>query len=555
MKLKNSILSLLLFFTLLPVGIFGIFSIYATNRKIDEMAEQNLEAVSGNQIMNIQNFCDERKDEMQMIGSYSLTQDAILASLGESDTEVNRDYVDNLLRERKKYVSFVASISVLDKNFHVVGSSEHYEISEISNLKYISAQYHTGEFVIGNTYERRTDDGLKKVVPAYVGAYYNNELIGYIAEELDTAYFDDLRLNMDSLAEGTFYLLDGNGAIITAGDTKQKTSIDNFVTKHSDRNDFQEKWDAIDHDANPSGKIHYHYQGMDYVTYYSNVENTDWGIRITENLTAQRETSKTYTVLILLSLGFVAIGILIAQNLVTKKILSPINAIMQTFARIKETQDYSIRIPIRTTDEMGQLAGGINTLLCFIEKEDMQEKARQRHLREMADCDPLTGIKNKKAIEQKMFELVQEASEKEKQITVGFLDIDDFRNYNTNWGHAEGDAVIKFVADVLKKEFPGEVGRNGGDEFVFCLLGTITPKRIREIASHILEQLNNTYTSDRTKETMPIPCSIGIVTAKSSNLSYADLIQRADEAMYEAKDAGKNTFHLIEYQADQDSSK
>lgn len=546
MKLKNSILSLLLFFTLFPVGIFGIFSIYAANRKIDEMAERNLEAVSGNQIMNIQNFCDERKDEMQMIGSYSLTQDAILASLGESDTEVNRDYVDNLLRERKKYVSFVASISVLDKNFRVVGSSEHYEISEISNLKYISAQYHTGEFVIGNTYERRTDDGLKKVVPAYVGAYYNNELIGYIAEELDTAYFDDLRLNMDSLAEGTFYLLDGNGAIITAGDTKQKTSIDNFVTKHSDRNDFQKKWDAIDHDANPSGKIHYHYQGMDYVTYYSNVENTDWGIRITENLTAQRETSKTYTVLILLSLGFVAIGILIAQSFVTKKILSPISAIMQTFARIKETQDYSIRIPIRTTDEMGQLAGGINKLLCFIEEEDMQEKARQRHLREMAECDPLTGIKNKKAIEQKMLELVQEASEKEKQITVGFLDIDDFRNYNTNWGHAEGDAVIQFVADVLKKEFPGEVGRNGGDEFVFCLLGAITPERIKEIASHMLAQLNNTYTNDRTKEKMPIPCSIGIVTTKSSNLSYADLIQRADEAMYEAKDAGKNTFHLIE---------
>ena len=185
----------------------------------------------------------------------------------------------------------------------------------------------------------------------------------------------------------------------------------------------------------------------------------------------------------------------------------------------------------------------------------MQEKARQRHLREMAECDPLTGIKNKKAIEQKMLELVQEASEKEKQITVGFLDIDDFRNYNTNWGHAEGDSVIKFVADVLKKEFPGEVGRNGGDEFVFCLLGTITLERIREIASHMLEQLNNAYTSDRTKETMPIPCSIGIVTAKSSNLSYADLIQRADEAMYKAKDAGKNTFHLIEYQADQDSSK
>lgn len=53
MKIKNSILSMLLFFTLVPVGIFGVFSIYETNRKIVEMAEKNLQTVSENQIMNI----------------------------------------------------------------------------------------------------------------------------------------------------------------------------------------------------------------------------------------------------------------------------------------------------------------------------------------------------------------------------------------------------------------------------------------------------------------------------------------------------------------------
>ena len=57
---------------------------------------------------------------------------------------------------------------------------------------------------------------------AYTGVYYNNELIGYVMEELDTAYFDDLRLNMDTLADGTFYLLDGNGAIITQVDNKKQ---------------------------------------------------------------------------------------------------------------------------------------------------------------------------------------------------------------------------------------------------------------------------------------------------------------------------------------------
>ena len=90
-------------------------------------------------------------------------------------------------------------------------------------------------------------------------------------EELDTAYFDDLRLNMDTLADGTFYLLDGNGAIITAGDTKNKRSLKTFVSKSSDRNDFQKKWDAIDHEKNPSGYVRYRYHRQDYITYYSDV--------------------------------------------------------------------------------------------------------------------------------------------------------------------------------------------------------------------------------------------------------------------------------------------
>lgn len=128
---------------------------------------------------------------------------------------------------------------MVNRNFHVVSSSEEYEPGTVSAMKDVDPKYQTGEFIIGDVYERITDDGRKNVVPAYTGVYYNNELIGYVMEELDTAYFDDLRLNMDTLADGTFYLLDGNGAIITAGDTKNKRSLKTFVSKSSDRNDFQ----------------------------------------------------------------------------------------------------------------------------------------------------------------------------------------------------------------------------------------------------------------------------------------------------------------------------
>ena len=544
MKLKHSILGLLLLFTLIPLGIFGIFSIYETNRKIDELTEQNVRAISENQVMNIKNFTQDRNNEMDMIASYQLTQNAILYSLRENESPLARNYVDNLLKERKKYSIFVASISVVNRNFHVVSSSEEYEPGTVSAMKDVDPKYQTGEFIIGDVYERITDDGRKNVVPAYTGVYYNNELIGYVMEELDTAYFDDLRLNMDTLADGTFYLLDGNGAIITAGDTKNKRSLKTFVSKSSDRNDFQKKWDAIDHEKNPSGYVRYCYHRQDYITYYSDVANTGWGIRVSENLSAQKQTGKTYGILIGLGLSALIIGVCCTQYFMTKKIFAPITHILQVFAQIRESEDYSLRVHIQEKHETGELAAGINELLDYVEQADRKEKERQQKLLQMAENDPLTGIKNKKAIEKEMLSMVQRAVESHEQITFGFVDIDDFRDYNTNYGHQEGDAVIQFVAQTLKENIHGAVGRIGGDEFAFCYAGELEPERIRHNAGKILEILRTQHVNEQTGEVLPVPCSIGIVMSQGDTLDYTQLIRKADLAMYQAKENGKNTFVL-----------
>ena len=341
MKLKNRILGILLLFILLPLSIFGGFSIYETNRKIDDMTECNLATVSENQRINIKNFCEDRKSEMEMIANYAMTQAAIKESVGEPSPydagKVDLEYINNVLKERKKYGVFVASISILDKDFRVVASSESYE----------------------------------------------------------------------------------------AGDTKQKKSLSHFVTDSSERNSFQKAWDEVDHNSNPVGKIYYKYRGDSYVTYYSDVDNTNWGMRLTENLSAQRQTGRSYTVMLCLAFVFFVLAIFIVQIFITKNVLAPIEQIMNVFKDIKATQDYSKRLPKSNSVEMNQLSDEINGLLTHIEDENIQEKERQRHLRELAECAPLTGINNKKAIEQKMLAMVQSATDKKVRISVGFLDIDD----------------------------------------------------------------------------------------------------------------------------------
>ncbi len=542
MNIRKSALGFVMFFSLMPLCIFGVVSIYEMNRKIDSMTECNLRAVSENQITNIQKFAANRNSEMEKVASYDLTKEAIKYSLGESDETVDERYLDNLLEEQKKYGTFVASISVLDKNFSVVGSSEKYTTSETSQLKNADTKFHAGTFIMGDVYERQTDDGLKRVVPAYIGVYEKSELIGYISEELDTTYFDELRLNMDSLSSGTFYLLDGNNSIITAGKTTQKNSLTEFVTKSADRSDFQKKWNAIDKEANPRGEIYYKYNGEQYITYYSNVENSNWTVRVTENLTAQKKDMMSYKLLWVILFVFFAVGTVIVQILTTRKFLQPIESAMDVFAKIKETQDYSLRIPVKSKDEMGQLSQSINELLAYTEKEKMYEKMEQDKLKQQAESDPLTGVKNKKAIEQYVEETVAYSDENKTPVAIGFLDIDDFRNFNTNYGHQVGDDVICYVAKTLQENISGEVGRIGGDEFVFCYAGAIGDEKMKADAARILKLLQENYINPESKEQIPITGSLGIVMAKEGGMDYTDLVRIADKAMYEAKNAGKNSY-------------
>ena len=74
-----------------------------------------------------------------------------------------------------------------------------------------------------------------------------------------------------------------------------------------------------------------------------------------------------------------------------------------------------------------------------------------------------------------------------------FLDIDNFRDYNTLYGHQEGDRVIRFVASILKENIDGIVGRNGGDEFLFCLAAVDSKTTIENEIRTVLKTTGRSY--------------------------------------------------------------
>ena len=196
----------------------------------------------------------------------------------------------------------------------------------------------------------------------------------------------------------------------------------------------QTKWEAIDHNKHPTGEIRYRYLGDDYITYYSNLENTDWSIRVTENYSSQKESIQSFKIYYLLVFILLVIGAILIQSFFAQQITFPIQKAIQAFEQIKRTQDYSIRLETNQKDEFSKLAISINELLGYIEK--------QKILQAQAEKDSLTNIKNKKTIENTILEMVEMSKEKDEQITLGFLDIDYFKDFNTYFGHQVGDKVL-----------------------------------------------------------------------------------------------------------------
>lgn len=173
-------------------------------------------------------------------------------------------------------------------------------------------------------------------------------------------------------------------------------------------------------------------------------------------------------------------------------------------------------------------------------------KLRELELIDKAERDPLSHVYNRATFEEKA-EAVLAAARTEHTIpSFIFIDIDDFRSYNTDYGHAFGDRVIAFVGQALHNAAQGFgfVGRRGGDEFVVCITGSATPKRLEDIAAEIQRALKSGLAA-RECSNVPISCSMGIVCVKNTSLPLEELLHQADTAMYSVKQGGKGDYRII----------
>ena len=184
-----------------------------------------------------------------------------------------------------------------------------------------------------------------------------------------------------------------------------------------------------------------------------------------------------------------------------------------------------------------------------ISRDISQRKRDQQEIHRLAFHDALTGLPNRRLLEDRLQRAMLMSARSGQFGAVLFMDIDNFKSLNDALGHDAGDLLLKIVGQRLMAHVRAQdtVARLGGDEFVVVLAELSSDEvaavaQVQSVAEKILSALNAPYTlADHVCHSTP---SIGLVMFKGVAVTVDEILKQADRAMYKAKGAGRNTLRF-----------
>ena len=180
----------------------------------------------------------------------------------------------------------------------------------------------------------------------------------------------------------------------------------------------------------------------------------------------------------------------------------------------------------------------------------VENAANHERLKRVGLTDSLTGINNRRFFDQRLGEEIARSMRSQESIACLFLDIDHFKNINDSYGHHVGDQVLREVANIIREQLRNSdvLGRYGGEEFAALLANTSTEAAV-EIAERIRIRVENhkfALKPNALQKQFNVSISIG-VTALDLRYHTSDinsvskiLLEQSDQALYEAKNSGRN---------------
>jgi len=175
-------------------------------------------------------------------------------------------------------------------------------------------------------------------------------------------------------------------------------------------------------------------------------------------------------------------------------------------------------------------------------------KSHERQLEHIAHHDALTGLPNRVLLADRMYQGIAQTRRANCLMAVGYLDLDGFKPVNDSFGHEVGDRVLIEIARRMQQALRAgdTVARLGGDEFAFLLLGVKTVEECENTLKRLLAAI--AQSSDMDGHRIALSASVGVTLFPFDDADPDTLLRHADQAMYLAKQGGKNRyqFHALD---------
>ncbi len=177
-------------------------------------------------------------------------------------------------------------------------------------------------------------------------------------------------------------------------------------------------------------------------------------------------------------------------------------------------------------------------------------KEQEKQLKQMAYYDPLTELPNRVLLADRLVQGMHQSKRSGNMLAICYLDLDGFKAVNDTYGHEVGDRVLVEMAERFRGNLRGgdTVARLGGDEFVLLLSGLEDMFECEDAVQRWLALIAKPLSV--VPETISLSASIGVTTYPADDGDPDTLLRHADQAMYQAKQGGKNRYHLFDHEQD-----
>lgn len=208
-------------------------------------------------------------------------------------------------------------------------------------------------------------------------------------------------------------------------------------------------------------------------------------------------------------------------------------------ARFGESEERRIFWSISHAARSEQLFGELTEA-----RKLLQQKVSLLHT--LSNTDPLTGLPNRSALTRHLNQKIKDRNLEELAFALAFIDLDNFKEINDRHGHHIGDKVLQIVARRMASNLRSDdrIARLGGDEFVILLHGNFDASSVEESLNRLIRQITGPLEVDSL--VLQVSASIGVTLyPQAGDLTPDQLIRQADQAMYQAKLAGRNQLSLF----------